>query len=232
MDKRFLGDCLTRGMSLDQIGERAGKHPSTVSYWLEKFGLEPNGRDRHAPKGAVDPDRLAELANSGASIRKIATELGAGYSTVRYWLKRLNLETARTRLRRESVDARRLGRANPTMTCLKHGRTTFIRLPHGGYRCSKCSAQRVSRRRRYVKRRLVDEAGGACTLCGYSRHPGALHFHHIDPAQKSFGLSRRGVTRSLDAALAEAQKCVLLCANCHAEVEAGVSEIPDELPIK
>jgi hypothetical protein len=39
----------------------------------------------------------------------------------------------------------------------------------------------------------------------------------------------RGHIRSFDKLLAEARKCVLLCANCHAEVERGVSAIPDDL---
>lgn len=39
MDKGWLEECLAAGMSLDAIGERAGKHPSTVSYWLKKYGL-------------------------------------------------------------------------------------------------------------------------------------------------------------------------------------------------
>ena len=45
---------------------------------------------------------------------------------------------------------------------------------------------------------------------------------HVDPASKSFALSQEGVTRSLERAREEARKCVLPCANCHAEVEAGV----------
>ena len=35
-----------------------------------------------------------------------------------------------------------------------------------------------------------------------------------------------GVTRSWSKSRREAQKCVLLCANCHAEVEAGLIELP------
>jgi hypothetical protein len=58
-------------------------------------------------------------------------------------------------------------------------------------------------------------------LCGYDRSPAALQFHHVDPKEKVFSLSRRGVTIALEAARAEAAKCVLLCANCHAEVEGG-----------
>jgi 5-methylcytosine-specific restriction endonuclease McrA len=84
----------------------------------------------------------------------------------------------------------------------------------------------VSRWRRRVKLRWIEEAGGACRLCGYSRYQGALQFHHIDPTQKEFVISRHGVTRSFAEARREAAKCVLLCANCHAEVEGGVAELP------
>ena len=59
-------------------------------------------------------------------------------------------------------------------------------------------------------------------MCGYDRCVGALEFHHLVPAEKSFSLSHRGVARSIAKARAEANKCALLCANCHAEVEAGL----------
>ena len=81
--------------------------------------------------------------------------------------------------------------------------------------------QRVLDWRRRAKQRLIAEAGGCCQICGYDRFPAALQFHHVDPSQKSFSISHRGVTIALDAARAEAGKCVLLCANCHAEVEGG-----------
>lgn len=84
---------------------------------------------------------------------------------------------------------------------------------------------RVSDWRRRMKRRLVAEAGGKCRLCGYDACMAALEFHHLDPSAKSFPLSRRGITRSFAELQAEAAKCILLCANCHAEVEAGHSTI-------
>ena len=77
-----------------------------------------------------------------------------------------------------------------------------------------------------VKQTLIDENGGCCLLCGYDRYPGALEFHHLDPARKDFALSMSGVARSLARAREEARKCVLVCANCHAEIEAGVATIP------
>jgi 5-methylcytosine-specific restriction endonuclease McrA len=86
----------------------------------------------------------------------------------------------------------------------------------------------VSIWRRRVKRRLVERAGGACQLCGYDRYDGALQFHHVDPESKEFAISRNGTTRSWAELCAEADKCALLCANCHAEVGAGVIELSGE----
>jgi 5-methylcytosine-specific restriction endonuclease McrA len=77
-----------------------------------------------------------------------------------------------------------------------------------------------------MKEILVEEAGGRCALCGYDRYVGALQFHHLDPREKDFALAAEGLTRALDLARAEASKCVLLCANCHAEVQAGLGALP------
>jgi predicted HNH restriction endonuclease len=55
---------------------------------------------------------------------------------------------------------------------------------------------------------------------------GALEFHHLDPSEKLHEVSRYGVTFSLEAAREEAAKCVLLCSNCHAEVERGLADLP------
>ncbi|HEX7293038.1 MAG TPA: HNH endonuclease signature motif containing protein [Solirubrobacterales bacterium] len=226
MDKRFLEECLTKGMSLEAIGKLAGKHPSTVSYWLKKHGLIATGNRRHSPKGEVDPVRLREMAEQGASIRKMANELGAGYSTIRYWLGRLNLETDRMIRRREGEAARKAGLRRAYLKCPKHGHTAFFARPEGGYRCARCNSAAVSERRRQVKRLLLEEAGGKCRICGFAGHPAALQFHHLDREAKEFHIAQRGHSRSIKRVRAEATKCVLLCANCHAQVEAGAKELP------
>jgi hypothetical protein len=81
------------------------------------------------------------------------------------------------------------------------------------------------RRRARIRATLIAEAGGRCALCGYDGHPAALQFHHLDRATKAFNI-RDGGTRSLARTREEASKCVLLCANCHAQVEAGVADLP------
>jgi DNA-binding transcriptional ArsR family regulator len=229
MTKEFLERCLAEGMSLEKIGALVGRDPSTVSYHLKKHGLKAVGHDVHAPNGKVDPDRLREMIESGASVHGAAEELGVSYSTVRHWVGRLGLETRRMARLKESEASRNNGDSRALLTCKKHGKTPFFKHPSGGFRCRKCRSEAVSRYRRRVKQRLIDRAGGACAICGYDRFAGALEFHHLDPRLKTFTLSRHGVTRAYSEVEAEADKCVLLCANCHAEVEGGVTELPSDL---
>lgn len=62
-------------------------------------------------------------------------------------------------------------------------------------------------------------------LCGYDRCVVALHFHHVDPELKSFPMSTAS-GKALDSYREEMRKCVLVCANCHCEIEAGIVSSP------
>lgn len=219
MDRAELQDLLSQGLSLAQIGRRVGLHESTVGYWVRKHGLKAVRQEKHAAKGGLARADLERLIEEGASIAQIAEAVGRSKATVRHWLREFELQTQRARSAGQTQEKRILRR------CDRHGLTEFQRRESGGYRCLKCRSEAVSRRRRLVKQLLVQEAGGACQACGYDRCARALHFHHLDPAEKHFELSLRGVTRSLARARAEAQKCVLLCSNCHAEVEEGIVEL-------
>lgn len=69
------------------------------------------------------------------------------------------------------------------------------------------------RRRASIKAELVRSRGGKCEDCGYDGSMWALDFHHLDAQDKSFALG--GFLGSLDRARREAEKCALVCANCH-----------------
>ena len=80
----------------------------------------------------------------------------------------------------------------------------------------------VAKRRRTLKLRSIEYKGGSCVCCGYKKHPGVLDFHHINPSTKEFGISGKGMTGSWEKIKAELDKCILVCANCHREIELGV----------
>ena len=64
---------------------------------------------------------------------------------------------------------------------------------------------------------LIAYKGGKCERCGYNKCNRALEFHHIDPGVKDFGISDQ-INRNIDDLKAEADKCILVCSNCHAEI--------------
>jgi hypothetical protein len=223
VDKEWLRDELASGRSIESIAHGLNRDPSTVSYWVHKHGLVSSHAERHAARGGIERELLEDLVAAGLSIREIAARVSRSPATVRHWLREYGLRTARARAR-TPIPPNDAGVA--IGECARHGTSEFVRRgDRKGWRCLRCRSEAVTRRRQRVKEILVREAGGGCALCGYGRHIGALGFHHLDPNEKRFSLSDRGVARSLERAPEEARKCVLLCANCHAEVEAGVARL-------
>ena len=231
MERDWLEAKLAEGRSIESIAKEVGKHPSTVGYWVTKHGLRSAHAAKHAARGGVAREALEPLVLEGLSIRAIAERLEVSYATIQHWARRYDLTTVRAERLRDTERARLAGDKMIELICAQHGPTTFIRKADGGFRCRQCRSEAVVKRRRHVKAVLIEEAGGRCVLCGYDRSPAALQFHHVEPGAKAFAIAHRGVTRSLAAARAEARKCVLLCANCHAEVEAGTATLGRDLPI-
>jgi transposase len=228
VEKELLEQFLADGLTLREIGERTGKHLTTVGYWVKRHGLQAAHAQKFAPKRSrIEKQRLEDLINQGASLRDLAEVLGLSVSAIRHWLQKYGLETTHVGWRRQQTrHAREAGLKRISRNCRHHGMTEFVLEGRGYYRCAKCRHEAVTRWRRRTKQRLVEEAGGACLLCGYEKNPRALHFHHLDPKEKRYVISRHGHTRGFAEAQAEARKCVLLCANCHAEVEDHATTVP------
>jgi transposase len=222
MDRESLRLLLAQGESIERIAKRFGKHPSTVSYWMAKHDLVAVNRAKHAARGALPRERLEALVVAGLTIAEIATEVGRSKATVRHWLRRHGLRTRGTARSNKVREARQAGSLELTLVCPRHGATGFVIEGRGYYRCRRCRSEQIGRHRRRLEQLLVDEAGGCCQSCGYDRSLSALEFHHVDPDDKRLGISAGGLTLSLESLRAEVTKCVLLCSNCHAEVEAGV----------
>lgn len=81
----------------------------------------------------------------------------------------------------------------------------------------------VKKYRSDLKEKLVEYKGGKCEVCGYSKCIEALEFHHLDPAEKEFGVSSY-TSLSFEKAKKEVDKCILVCANCHREIHHMLNE--------
>lgn len=78
------------------------------------------------------------------------------------------------------------------------------------------NTKHVTSWRQRLKKKAIEYKGGSCSRCNYSKSVRALTFHHLDPQEKDFGIGS-GDTKSWETVKKELDKCILLCANCHAE---------------
>jgi Homeodomain-like domain len=177
----------------------------------------------------VERADLRAYVEEGLTQRQIARRCGCSQGTVRYWLRFHGLRT-RYRAGRESSPEVLLGRQTASTDilkrCAEHGEVRWVLDAQGHYRCTKCRSMGVMRRRRRIKEILVVENGGCCVICGYDRSIAALHFHHVDPDQKRLSVAQAGTSMPIEQLRAEVGKCVLLCSNCHVEVEGGIADLP------
>lgn len=78
-----------------------------------------------------------------------------------------------------------------------------------------------TRRKRFVRSRkvkLILRLGSTCRHCGlgYNGSNGAaFELHHIEPSKKLFTVGGELGNKPFAVLKAEADKCILLCANCH-----------------
>lgn len=77
------------------------------------------------------------------------------------------------------------------------------------------SDRQIEKMRR--RRELLDKykLSKGCTDCGYNENPYALQWDHRDPSKKIY-TPHRMASYSIKNIFAEAKKCDIRCANCHA----------------
>ena len=107
---------------------------------------------------------------------------------------------------------------NIQKVCRKHGLTDYTYIKSAKkYKCKKCLYNAINEKRRRNKEELVRYKGGKCEICGYDKCIDALEFHHLNQDEKNFTISN-GNIKSLKKLKEEADKCILVCSNCHHEL--------------
>jgi len=162
---------------------------------------------------------LATLVDKGYSTTKISNKLGVTRYQVRKYLKIHRLETvfAREQSKYRDEDCPVCG--NPSGTrkfCSKECKGKQHTTHSAAYRARRA---KLNEQRRQKRKHFILLHGGECVTCGYNKNYAALEFHHKEPGTKRFSLNNKSITSKSMVDLAkEAEKCLLLCRVCHAEL--------------
>lgn len=148
----------------------------------------------------MDKTELEKLVAEGLSLRKMAKRLNKGHSTIRHWLGVYGLKTQLVYL------------------CGKCGETDETKFYAGRHtECKRCCIHRSDYAKR-TKEKCVEYKGGKCVMCGYDKCYAALDFHHDGDKDPNWAKMRNW---SFERRIAELDKCILVCKNCHCELHFG-----------
>lgn len=97
--------------------------------------------------------------------------------------------------------------------------------------CKECHKVNVFKVKRILRAFKVKHG---CQICGYNTCHWSLHFHHIEPADKLFEISmynRIHSSKITEELHNELRKCLILCCNCHMEVDHKITKIGNLQPL-
>ena len=72
---------------------------------------------------------------------------------------------------------------------------------------------------KHIKIILKELKINGCSICGYNNNHSVLEFHHVNPNDKSFPIAHGIRNHTNERVAEELNKCILMCANCHKEIE-------------
>jgi hypothetical protein len=167
---------------------------------------------------------LEEMINDGKSLNRIAKETGKSLSTIRYWVKKLQIPFTTKNF--TDQEPKEYGEFRYCPRCKndcpieqfynRRGKK------HSSVYCKKCTTEQVVERTKKLKQEMVDYKGGCCQVCGYKKYIGALDFHHLNPNEKDFTIAHIRQYKFDDIIKNELDKCILVCSNCHREIHGGL----------
>lgn len=172
----------------------------------------------------MEKEFLTKCVNDNLSIGDISILIKKSKGSVRYWLNEFDLKTNHLSFKnkplKEYGDTRYCSRCEDTKPLdefyNRRGKEG------GSVYCKICTSNQTVERQRAFKEKAVEYKGGCCVKCGYNKYQGALEFHHLDPKEKDFSISRVKSYSFSNAIKIELDKCVLVCSNCHKEIHGEI----------
>ena len=146
-------------------------------------------------------------------------------ATARQNIKKVNEAGLNVKRGAENGNYRNGSRVSGNHPCPKCGVARICDKRDASRLCKKCFYSREKqfdlkkwgdRMRKASKAGAVAYLGGKCIICGAKDLPPCCyHFHHRNPATKSFTLGQKFNQKLNKRIFAELDKCDLLCANCN-----------------
>jgi predicted transcriptional regulator len=165
----------------------------------------------------MEKELLLKSIKDGLSQRQISSLYSISQSTVKYWLKKYGLKTKLNQYNTniDNVEFKKCPVCNQTKTIDSYYKRSS-RKDNAGY-CKECSNNYHSNRIKNIKIRMIEYKGNECVDCGLNivdSHYSVFDFHHLNSNEKDVNFKRIKY-QSWNKIVAELDKCVLLCANCH-----------------
>ncbi|MEY3312149.1 MAG: Sinorhizobium phage phiM7 [Bacteroidota bacterium] len=118
-------------------------------------------------------------------------------------------------------------------TILKCPKSRILYYTDTKYKEALLERRRISKKkaRSLKKKQAIDLFGGKCQICCYNKSQSGLTFHHVDSKTKNFEISNAQYkdSKTEEEIIEELKKCILVCCNCHAEIHAGITKIPENV---
>ena len=189
-----------KGFSRDDIKNQLKCSSYTVSKYLD-YKINDKGLE------------IQRLRKDNKSIKEICKITGYSKSTISKWCSKLdnNDDIIKTK----NIDIHEENKSNKRLKKIKHKSLQDSKLNNRAIRNKQI---RINR-----KEFLLKVWDNKCSICGYDKSQNSLHFHHM--GDKLFSLSGNNLHRKLKDVIEEAQKCILVCGNCHCEIHDGTLKI-------
>lgn len=172
----------------------------------------------------MEKEVLIKYVEENKTIRDICELVGKSQTTVKYWLKKYDLKTNHKSFGEQGKKDYGGSRFCNRCQTEKSIEDFYSRRGKKGSSpyCKPCTNEQVIERQRKLKQIAIDYKGGCCERCGYDKYNGALEFHHTNPTEKDFNISKLKQTNFTEKVKKELDKCILVCANCHREIHGGL----------
>jgi len=170
----------------------------------------------------MEKQYLEDRISENLSLREIAKLTGLSPSTIRHWTKKYGLKSNHKSILESKGLVKVYGKYRHCPVCKTDVETERFytkrnKKNSSGY-CIDCTSRLSHERKKAFKKECVEYKGGKCIECGYSKCVNAMDFHHRDPKEKDFEISKLPSKKLTDKVKKELDKCDLLCCRCHREL--------------